>query len=105
VPLVVAGEPPTMTCIDCPALLSYTSDRESMDSGATTHRTTVDIDVDAYLEARRALGTRGYRDTINEALREVTRAKALRRGAGLIRKGGLTLVKPDELSELRKPRG
>ena len=70
----------------------------------TTHRTTVDIDVDAYNDARQALGTRGYRDTINEALREVTRVTALRRGADMIRAGGLELVSPDDLAELRKTR-
>jgi len=75
-----------------------------MSSESATHRTTVDVDVDAYNEARRALGTRGYRDTINEALREVTRVHALRRGADLIRQGGLNLVTPDELTELRKTR-
>lgn len=75
-----------------------------MGRDTATHRTTVDIDVDAYNEARRALGTRGYRDTINEALREVTRVAALRRGAELIRTGGLNLVMPDELAKLRKAR-
>lgn len=64
----------------------------------------MDIDVDAYDHARRVLGTRGYRDTINEALREVTRVSALRHGADLIRRGGLGLVTPGELAELRKPR-
>jgi Arc/MetJ family transcription regulator len=95
----------------------YTSDEGNMQPGrvgghteivmsrdTATHRTTVDIDVDAYNEARQALGTRGYRDTINEALREVTRVTALRRGADLIRQGGLAVVTPDELTELRKTR-
>lgn len=72
--------------------------------GADTHRTTVDIDVDAYNRARQALGTRGYRDTINAALREATRVAALRRGADLIRQGGLNLVSPDDLAKLREPR-
>jgi hypothetical protein len=75
-----------------------------MSRDAATHRTTVDIDIEAYDEARRALGTRGYRDTINEALREVTRVAALRRGADLIRSGGLDLVTPDDLAQLRKVR-
>lgn len=75
-----------------------------MSRDTATHRTTVDIDVDAFNEARQALGTRGYRDTINEALREVTRVTALRRGADLIRQGGLAVVTPDELTELRKTR-
>lgn len=75
-----------------------------MGRGAATHRTTVDIDVGAYKRARRTLGTRGYRDTINEALREVTRVAALRHGADLIRQGGLNLAIPAELTELRKTR-
>ncbi len=73
-----------------------------MGSETTTHRTTVDIDIDAYNWARRTLGTRGYRDTINEALREVTRVATLRHGAHLIRRGGLNLETPAELGELRK---
>jgi predicted O-methyltransferase YrrM len=66
------------------------------------HRTTVDIELDAYERARELLGTRGYRDTINEALREVSRLDALRRGADLIRQGGLGVVTPEELDALRK---
>jgi len=61
-------------------------------------------DIEAYDEARRALRTRGYRDTITEVLREVTRVAALRRGADLIRRGGLDLVTPDDLAQLRKAR-
>lgn len=75
-----------------------------MSRETAVHRTTIDIDVEAYNEARRALGTRGYRDTINEALREVTRVLVLRRGADLIRQGGLNVISPDELTELRKTR-
>jgi hypothetical protein len=66
------------------------------------HRTTIDIELGAYRAARRALGTKGYRDTINEALHAVGRAAELRRGAELIRAGGLDLVTPEELAELRK---
>ena len=75
-----------------------------MKRDAATHRTTVDIDVEAYDEARRALGTRGYRDTINEALREVVRLGALRDGAELIRQGGLDLIAPEDLAKLRATR-
>src|SRR5918996_2234033 len=46
---------------------------------AKLHRTTVDVDVDAFERARALLGTRGYRDTIDRALREVDRQAALRR--------------------------
>jgi hypothetical protein len=66
-----------------------------------THRTTVDIELEAYEEARRELGTRGYRDTINQALREIGRQAALRRGANLIREGGLDVVSPEELAQMR----
>jgi hypothetical protein len=66
-----------------------------------THRTTVDIELDAYEEARRELGTRGYRDTINQALREIGRQAALRKGANLIREGKLDVVSPEELAQMR----
>jgi hypothetical protein len=71
---------------------------------ADTHRTTVDIDIEAYEGAREALGTRGYKQTVNGALRAVERAAQLRRGAELIRSGDLNLVTPEELEELRRPR-
>ncbi len=67
------------------------------------HRTTVTVEVSAYEKAREALGTRGYRDTINGALREVVRQRALQRAADLVRGGNLNLATPDELAELRKP--
>lgn len=66
------------------------------------HRTTVDIELDVFEGAREALGTRGYRDTINGALRAVTRAAALGRGAELIRAGGLDLATPEDLAEMRR---
>lgn len=69
-----------------------------------THRTTIEIEVDAFRRARRALGTRGYKDTVNEALRAADRATRLRRGADLIRGGGLNLATPEELEKLRRPR-
>lgn len=68
------------------------------------HRTTIDIDVDAFEGARGALGTRGYRDTVNEALRAVERAARLKRGADAIRAGGLDVVTPKELDRLRRSR-
>jgi Arc/MetJ family transcription regulator len=72
-------------------------------SGGGFHRTTIEIE-EAYERARKALGTRGYKDTVNEALRAVDRAARLQRGADLIRAGDLNLTTPDELEELRKPR-
>lgn len=69
-----------------------------------THRTTIEVELDAYRRARAALGTHGYKDTVNEALRAVDRAARLRRGADLIRAGGLELPTPEELEEIRQPR-
>lgn len=69
------------------------------------HRTTVDIDVDAFERAREVLGTRGYRDTIDRALREVDRREALRHAAAVIRSGGLrklNVVRPEDLPKLRR---
>jgi Arc/MetJ family transcription regulator len=42
-------------------------------------RTTLDIDEDMLAKARQVLGTRGIKDTVDEALREVVRAEAGRR--------------------------
>ncbi|HLH15353.1 MAG TPA: type II toxin-antitoxin system VapB family antitoxin [Solirubrobacteraceae bacterium] len=42
-------------------------------------RTTLDIDEDMLSKAREILGTRGVKDTVDEALREVVRAEAGRR--------------------------
>ena len=75
-----------------------------MGRGERFHRTTIDIEKRAYGRAREALGTQGYKDTVNEALRAVDRAAQLRRGAALIRAGGLNLPTPGELEEIRKPR-
>jgi Arc/MetJ family transcription regulator len=76
------------------------------DAMATTqlHRTTVDIEVDAFEEAREVLGTSGYRDTVNGALREVARLARLRHAADLIRAGKAPGPTPEELEELRRPR-
>jgi len=65
------------------------------------HRTTVDIDVEVFDRARVALGTRGYRDTIDEALRQAGRRAALRRTADAVRAGGLELVRPEDFADLR----
>ena len=75
-----------------------------MTSGTDIHRTTIEIDLDALREARVLLGTSGYKETVNEALRAVSRADRLRRGAALIRSGELELTTPAELAEQRRPR-
>lgn len=75
-----------------------------MGSGAATHRTTVDIEVEPYERARTVLGTKGYKDTINEALRRVERAERLRCGAEAILGERHSVVTPEELEEMRRPR-
>lgn len=75
-----------------------------MSSGIKTHRTTIEIEVPAFEGAQKALGTAGYKETVNEALRAVSRSDLLRRGAGAIRAGELGLIEPDGLAELRQPR-
>jgi len=75
-----------------------------MAAAIETHRTTIEIEVSAFEGARRALGTEGYKETVNEALRVVSRSELLHRGAGLIRSGALDLIDPGELAEQRRPR-
>jgi len=68
------------------------------------HRTTIEIEVPAFERARKILGTAGYKETINEALKVVSRGEQLQRGAALIRSGELDLIQPAELEEQRRPR-
>lgn len=68
------------------------------------HRTTIEIEVPAFESARKILGTAGYKETINEALKVVSRSEQLQRGAALIRSGELGLIQPRELEEQRRPR-
>lgn len=75
-----------------------------MSSAVATHRTTIEIEVPAFREAQAVLGTAGYKETVNEALRAVSRSERLRRGAALIRAGELDLISPSELEERRRPR-
>lgn len=68
------------------------------------HRTTIDVELDAYEQARELLGTSGFKDTVNAALREVVRREQLKRAAERIRRGEFSAPTPEELAELRKPR-
>lgn len=72
--------------------------------GGTTYRTTIELDVEAYREARVALGTHGYKATVNESLRAVGRQARLRQGAAVIRAGEIDLISPEELERQRRPR-
>lgn len=66
-------------------------------------RITVELDMEALEKARRILGTRTIRETVDAALREVVRSAALRRAADAVRVGG-GLALPGEVARLRKPR-
>jgi hypothetical protein len=69
-----------------------------------THRTTIEIEVLVFESARAVLGTTGYEETVNEALRAVSRGEHLRRGATQIRAGRLDVITPEELRQQRSPR-
>lgn len=75
-----------------------------MNHPSITHRTTIEIEVPAFEGAREVLGTTGYKETVNEALRVVSRGEQLRRGAAQIRAGQLNVVTPEELQEQRSAR-
>jgi Arc/MetJ family transcription regulator len=68
----------------------------------TIKRTTVDVDVTELAAAKKTLGTRTTRDTINGALRQVNRHARLARSAALIAAGDLDVISPDELEALRQ---
>ena len=68
----------------------------------TIKRTTVDVDLTELAAAKKTLGTRTTRDTINSALRQVNRHARLARSAALIAAGDLDVISPDELKALRQ---
>lgn len=74
------------------------------ESAADVQRTTLVLDVDELRRAQRVLGTRTTRETVNQALHEVNRQAALRHAAALVRQGGLNIVQPEDLPELRRNR-
>lgn len=69
---------------------------------AATHRTTVDLDMQAIAQAQAVLGTTTIRETIDRALHEVVRMRALQRAADLVRAGKLKLTTPEDLAKLRR---
>lgn len=73
-------------------------------SKSKTHRTTLELNPIELERAKKTLGTKTTRDTVNRALQEVNRQAALRGAAALVRAGGLNIVQPEELSELRRSR-
>lgn len=65
---------------------------------------TLELDLVELQRAKETLGTKTAQETVNRALCEVNRQAALRRAAALIPAGGLDVVQPDDLPELRRTR-
>jgi Arc/MetJ family transcription regulator len=71
---------------------------------AGLHRTTIDIELEPYERAQEILGTSGFKETVNAALREVVRREQLKRFADKISRNEFRAPTPEELEEMRKPR-
>jgi Arc/MetJ family transcription regulator len=69
------------------------------------HKTTVEIDTAALLEAETALGTSSIKETVNEALRAVARRAALEQAAQYVLRGELHVPDDETLAGWREPRG
>lgn len=69
------------------------------------HKTTVEIDIDELSTASNVLGTRGIKQTVNRALREVNRRAALDRAAAYVLAGQLQAPDDEQWARWRKPRG
>jgi len=67
-------------------------------------KTTVEIDVEELEKAQQALQTRGIKQTVNAALREVNRKAALEEAAAYVRDGRLMAPDEDTWAEWREPR-
>jgi len=68
------------------------------------HKTTIEVDLDQLHEAERNLGTDGFKETVNGALRDVNRRAALQRGAQYLRDGRLSTPTMAELRQMRANR-
>ena len=68
------------------------------------HKTTIEVDLEQLREAERNLGTEGFKETVNSALREVNRRAALKRGAQYLREGRLSVPTMAELRRMRANR-
>jgi hypothetical protein len=73
-------------------------------SNSKSHRTTLEVNPVELERAKKTLGTKTTRDTVNRALQEVNRQADLRAAAALVRAGGLNIVQPEDLPELRPSR-
>ena len=68
------------------------------------HKTTVEVDLDELARAQSVLGTRGVKDTLNAALREVNRKAALTTAADLVRAGAFHVPGETTWAAWREPR-
>ena len=71
---------------------------------ADMHKTTIEVDLAELREAERNLGTQGFKETVNGALRDVNRRAALKRGADYLREGKLSTPTMAELRRMRANR-
>jgi hypothetical protein len=67
------------------------------------HRTTVEIDLDAFHAAERNLGTQGFKETLNRALEDVNRRAALDRAVRYVELGRESLPRWHVLERARHP--
>ena len=68
-------------------------------------KTTVEIDVQELLKAQESLHTRGVKETVNTALREVNRQAALRDAAAYLLAGNMHVPDEETWAGWREPRG
>jgi hypothetical protein len=68
------------------------------------HRTTVEIDLDAFHAAEANLGTRGFKETLNRALDDVNRRAALDRAVRYVEDARESVPRWDVLDRSRHPR-
>lgn len=68
------------------------------------HKTTVEIDIEAFAEAERNLQTRGYKETVNRALLEVNRRAALEHAAAYVRDARYCAPDESTFAAIRAPR-
>ena len=71
---------------------------------STMHKTTIEVDLEQLREAERNLGTEGFKETVNGALRDVNRRAALKRAAQYVREGRMSTPTMAELRRMRANR-
>lgn len=67
-------------------------------------KTTVEIDFDQLAKAQAALGTEGIKETVNAALREVSRKAALESAAEYVLSGRMAVPDLEMWAASREPR-